>query len=400
MLPARLLPLLLLLSFLPAVSSADADPVNSEEEGPRLVKKLIGTWRSNRDLTLVEMGKSDLVTEEDREMFDVTLGKVTITYSEKNFTTILDGETTVTPYKVLASSAGVVVIEYFDMAFHSMLRRRIQVFDDKLAVKVPGLGFDEIFTPVDRPAPAATCGRARRSAAHSARGQGALVIDRATSFAPQRANSSVVSQRVPPPGYCRARRIASVMDFWVSSKRPVQSRRPAGASWSDTSKATLAGLVAPAAEPSRSRQRVTLPRTTAVAPKSLAARSAAVFGSRRGTGRPCPAKATSRSLGAITVHALGRQRVGEVARHEGGALRAHAAGPAADGSRRRHLGIEGHHRDLLHGFVGAGDPRRRDHRPGPDPHGRARLAGRAEDHQEREGPQDPPTEPPARARRE
>jgi hypothetical protein len=60
-----------------------------------------------------------------------------------------------TPYKVLASSDGVVVIEYFDKSFHSMLRRRIRVFDERLAVKVPGLGFDEIFTRVDRPTPPA-----------------------------------------------------------------------------------------------------------------------------------------------------------------------------------------------------------------------------------------------------
>lgn len=155
MLPARLLPLLLLLSFPPAVSSADTDPANSENEGPRLVKKLVGTWQSNRDLTLAEMEKSDLVTEEDREMLDGTLGKVTTTYDEKEFTTILDGETTVTPYQVLASSDGVVVIEYFDKAFYSMRRRRIQVFDDRLAVRVPGLGFDEIFSRVDPPAPPA-----------------------------------------------------------------------------------------------------------------------------------------------------------------------------------------------------------------------------------------------------
>ena len=155
MLPARALPLLLLLSFLPAVSGADTDSAKSEEEGPRLVKNIHGTWQSNRDLTLVEMGKSDLVTEEDRGMFAVTLGKVTVTYGEKKFTTTVDDETTVTPYKVLASSDGVVVIEYFDKSFHSMLRRRIRVFDDRLAVRVPGLGFDEIFTPVDRPVPAA-----------------------------------------------------------------------------------------------------------------------------------------------------------------------------------------------------------------------------------------------------
>jgi hypothetical protein len=153
MLSARLVSLFLLLMFLPGVSSADAEPVNSEEEGPALAKKLIGTWRSNRDLTLVEMEKSDLVTEEDREMLDGTLGKVTTTYTAKDFTTIIDGETTLTRYKVLASSDGVVVIEYFDKSFHSMRRRRIKVFDDELAVKVPGLGFDEIFTRIDRPAP-------------------------------------------------------------------------------------------------------------------------------------------------------------------------------------------------------------------------------------------------------
>jgi hypothetical protein len=155
MLSTRLVSLLLLLMFLPAVCSADADPVDSEEEGPQLTKKLIGTWRSNRDLTLVEIEQSDLVTEEDREMLDGNIGKVTTTYSEKDFTTIIDGETTLTPYKVLASSDGVVVIEYFDKSFHSMRRRRITVSDDELAVRVPGLGFNEIFTRIDRPAPPA-----------------------------------------------------------------------------------------------------------------------------------------------------------------------------------------------------------------------------------------------------
>jgi hypothetical protein len=99
------------------------------------------------------MGKSDLVTDEDREMLDATLGKVTVTYDRESFTTIVDGDTAVTPYKVLASTAGVVVIEYFDKAFHSMRRRRIEVHGDQLAVKIPGLGFDEIFTLVERPAP-------------------------------------------------------------------------------------------------------------------------------------------------------------------------------------------------------------------------------------------------------
>lgn len=159
MLPTRLLPLLLVLLFLPLASSADAGAdagaksAKKAQEGPGLAKRLIGTWQSNRDLTFAEMDKSDLITEEDRKMLTATVGKTTTTYTGSEFTTVVDGETTVTPYKVLASSGGVVVIEYFDETFHSMRRRRIQVFDDKLAVKVPGLGFDEIFTLVERPAP-------------------------------------------------------------------------------------------------------------------------------------------------------------------------------------------------------------------------------------------------------
>jgi len=152
---ARLLPLFLVLWLLPAASSGEAKSGGGDDQGPRLVKRLFGTWQSNRELTLAEMDKSDLVTEEDREMLDATLGKVITIYTAKAFTTTIDGETTVTPYKVLASSNGVVVIEYFDEAFHSMRRRRIQVFDDKLAVKIPGLGFDEIFSLVERPAPPA-----------------------------------------------------------------------------------------------------------------------------------------------------------------------------------------------------------------------------------------------------
>jgi uncharacterized protein YbcI len=151
----RLVSLLVLLVFLPAVAGADPDPVNSEEEGPLLAKKLIGAWRSNRDLTLVEMEKSDLVTGEEREMLERTLGRVATTYTESDFTTTIDGETSQTRYRVLASADGVVVIEYFDKASHSMLRRRIEVSDDELAVKVPGLGFAEIFTRIDGPAPPA-----------------------------------------------------------------------------------------------------------------------------------------------------------------------------------------------------------------------------------------------------
>ena len=155
MLCKRLLPLILALLIPLAASGADPEPANRDDQGPRLAKRIIGTWQSNRELTLAEMEKSDLVTDEDRAMLDATLGKAVTTYTGKDFTTIVDGETTVTPYKVLASTGGIVVIEYFDKAFHSMRRRRIQVFDDKLAVKIPGLGFDEIFTLVERPAPPA-----------------------------------------------------------------------------------------------------------------------------------------------------------------------------------------------------------------------------------------------------
>jgi len=147
---AVLLPVLLLLFSTLAVAEEDADV--DPERGAALIARLVGTWQSNRELTLVEMNASDLVTIEDRTMFEATLGNVTMQYTTAEFTTRVGGEKTVTPYRVLASADGFIVIEYFDPATHSMRRRRIHVLDDRIEVRVPGLGFSEIFTRVDGPA--------------------------------------------------------------------------------------------------------------------------------------------------------------------------------------------------------------------------------------------------------
>ena len=146
--------LLLLLPFLLAFpAAADDDPGEDDpNSGALLIERLVGTWQSNRELTLVEMNASDLVTDEDRAMFEATLGNVTTKYTKVEFTTSVGGEETVMPFRVLASDAGIVVIEYFDPSTHSMRRRRIRVGDDRLEVRVPGLGFSEVFTRVQAPA--------------------------------------------------------------------------------------------------------------------------------------------------------------------------------------------------------------------------------------------------------
>ena len=135
----------------PALAAGDVgdDDPNS---GAALIKRLVGTWKSNRELTLIEMDASDLVTSEDRAMFEATLGNVTTKYTTVEFTTLIGGEKTVMPYRALASDDGIVVIEYFDSSTHSMRRRRIRVLDDQLEVSVPGLGFSEVFTRVEAPA--------------------------------------------------------------------------------------------------------------------------------------------------------------------------------------------------------------------------------------------------------
>jgi len=145
-----LLPLLLALS--PAIAAAEGDADVDADRGAALIERLVGTWQSDRQLTLVEMDASDLVTSEDRAMFEATLGNVTMRYTATEFTTIVGGERAVTPYHVLASADGFVVIEYFDPATHSMRRQRIHVLDDRIEVRVPGLGFSEIFTRVNAPA--------------------------------------------------------------------------------------------------------------------------------------------------------------------------------------------------------------------------------------------------------
>jgi hypothetical protein len=146
--------LLLLVSILLALPAAAADDlaVDDANSGAALIRRLVGTWQSNRELTLIEMNASDLVTNEDRAMFETTLGNVTTKYTTVEFTTLVGGEKTVMPYRVLASNDGIVVIEYFDPSTHSMRRRRMRVLDERLEVRVPGLGFSEIFTRVEAPA--------------------------------------------------------------------------------------------------------------------------------------------------------------------------------------------------------------------------------------------------------
>jgi hypothetical protein len=147
----RLLLSSLLIAFAAPASLADDAGQPDPNSGAELIKRLVGTWKSNRELTLIEMDASDLVTSEDRAMFEATLGNVTTKYTTVEFTTLVGGEKRTMPFRVLASDDGVVVIEYFDPSVHSMRRRRILVFDDRLEVRVPGLGFSEVFTRVDAP---------------------------------------------------------------------------------------------------------------------------------------------------------------------------------------------------------------------------------------------------------
>ena len=77
-------------------------------------KDLLGSWRSNRELTAREMDKSTRVTREQRAILEPMFGELIFVYTESEATAFIDGTVSVTPYKVISQTSNSVVIEYFD----------------------------------------------------------------------------------------------------------------------------------------------------------------------------------------------------------------------------------------------------------------------------------------------
>ena len=77
----------------------------------RAEPRLIGTWRSDADATIAELRKTQTVTEEREQGLRKLFGKMKITYTDKMFTTELDGVVNSQPYQVISKDATSVVIK-------------------------------------------------------------------------------------------------------------------------------------------------------------------------------------------------------------------------------------------------------------------------------------------------
>jgi hypothetical protein len=115
---------------------------------------LVGTWRSDKNLTLSEIDAEGGMPAELREVLESILGELTFTYTATQATSSFEGDVDVHDYRVVGESADSVTIEFYDADAPGLVRREIFVSGDRMRVPVEKLGFDEIFTRVKGPAAA------------------------------------------------------------------------------------------------------------------------------------------------------------------------------------------------------------------------------------------------------
>jgi hypothetical protein len=111
---------------------------------------LLGTWRSDKHLTLQEVDKTNL-TEKQREILSGPgfFGERTIHYEVGKERSEVDGHATWMPYRVVKSGKHFVEIECMDQTTGEMVRRRIVFDGDLMKMPIRTLGFYEVFRRVE-----------------------------------------------------------------------------------------------------------------------------------------------------------------------------------------------------------------------------------------------------------
>jgi hypothetical protein len=111
---------------------------------------LLGTWHSDKQLTLLELKKTSL-TEKQREIMSGPgfFGERTIHYEAGRARSEVDGNASWMPYRVVNSGKDFVEIECMDPATGEMLQRRILFEGDLMKMPIRTLGFYEVFRRVD-----------------------------------------------------------------------------------------------------------------------------------------------------------------------------------------------------------------------------------------------------------
>lgn len=75
-------------------------------------KRLLATWRSNKERTLKYWRYEKELDEEKRARFEKIFGKFTLRFTETHVHTEFEGETDVVPYTLVASDDSSVVIRW------------------------------------------------------------------------------------------------------------------------------------------------------------------------------------------------------------------------------------------------------------------------------------------------
>ncbi|UCE86845.1 MAG: hypothetical protein JSU66_03675, partial [Deltaproteobacteria bacterium] len=115
---------------------------------PALREQLEGTWRSNRELTLVELSKASQLNEEQVRVLSAPefFGDLTVIYRDGIETAILLGSEWKARYRIVEEGPDYLDVESWDSLAGERLTLRYRFRDGYLLVPVQELGFHEVFS--------------------------------------------------------------------------------------------------------------------------------------------------------------------------------------------------------------------------------------------------------------
>jgi hypothetical protein len=115
---------------------------------------LIGVWKSDRDLTLLEVEKLSTLTLEQRDVLSTPdlFGQAVAIYGDREIEFRLTEGSTRLSYRIVATGSDFVEIEYADEQDAEPVRKRLLLDGGLLHVPVEDMGFHEIFRRIDAPA--------------------------------------------------------------------------------------------------------------------------------------------------------------------------------------------------------------------------------------------------------
>ena len=89
-------------------------------------ERLIGTWKSNKQMTLVYLKAHTQLTAEQLDKVGQVLGKMTMTFDKTDLTVASGHWTFRSPYKVTGETGNVIVIQSKDPDSHQMTESKLE----------------------------------------------------------------------------------------------------------------------------------------------------------------------------------------------------------------------------------------------------------------------------------